>query len=76
MSIRLLELLAAHGGIVAVVLGVPYLLLVAAVIALWKSNNKDKERILELVESKVEQDARLEAAFKHLKEIIQQRSQR
>lgn len=71
MVIKLLELLAEHGGLFAVLLGIPYISLAAAVVILWKNSNKDKERLLEIIESKVEQDAQLEAAFVSLKELIQ-----
>jgi len=70
MSIKVLELLAEHGGLVALILGVPYVSLAVAVVVLWKHSAKDKERLMVLIESKVEQDAKLEAAFISLKEVI------
>jgi hypothetical protein len=66
MSLKFLELLAEHGGILAVVLGVPYVTLLVAVGVLWKNTLKDKERLMLIIENKVAQDAKLQAAFSSL----------
>lgn len=74
MALKLIEILAEYGGTLAVILGVPYVSLCTAIVVLWRNQNKDKERLMKLIENKVEQDAKLEAAFLSLKEVIKSRN--
>ena len=70
MAVKVIELLAAHGGIIAIFLGAPYITLLVIINVLWKNSVKDKDRIMKMIESKVEQDAKLGAALVTLKEVI------
>lgn len=71
MAIKAVELLAEHGGMVGLILGLPFAALCTAIVVLWKQNTKNQERLVQLIEQKVEADTRLGAALDGLKEVIQ-----
>jgi uncharacterized membrane protein YczE len=71
MLVKVLELLAEHGGLVSLIIGIPFVAMASAIVVLWKQNTKNQERLMRLIEQKVEADTKLELAFLSLKEVIQ-----
>ena len=70
MAIKLLELLAEHGGMLSLIVGTPFVAMAVAINTLWKHNLTNQERVMKLIEQKVEADTKLESALVNLKEII------
>jgi len=71
MTIKVFEILAEYGGIIGLIIGVPFVVLCVAVIVLWKQNTKNQDRLVSIIEQKVEADTRLSSALVGLKEVIQ-----
>lgn len=74
MAVKLLELLAEHGGMVGLMLGVPFITLTVAIVVLWRQNTKNQERLIKIIEQKVEADTKLESALNGLSEVIKAQS--
>lgn len=74
MAVKLLELLAEHGGMVGLMLGVPFIALSAAIVVLWKQNTKNQERLIKIIEQKVEADTKLELALNSLTDVVKAKS--
>lgn len=71
MGMDILKLVIQHSGIVGLIIGVPFVSLAAAVVVLYKQNQKNQERLIEIIEQKVHADTNLSAALMSLKEVIQ-----
>jgi hypothetical protein len=71
MAVKVIELMAEHGGMVGLVIGLPFIALCSAIVVLWRQNTKNQERLVHLIEQKVEADTRLVSALDGLKEVIQ-----
>ena len=71
MALKIVELLAEHGGVVGLILGLPFISLCLAIIVLWKQNTKNQERMIKLIEQSVRVDTSLSMALNGLKEVVQ-----
>lgn len=71
MSIKIVELLAEHGGAIGLFIGLPFVALCTAVVVLWRQNTKNQDRLVQIIEQKVEADIRLHNALNGLKDVIQ-----
>ena len=70
MVVKLVELLAEYGGVIGLLIGVPFILLCMAIVVLWRQNSKNQERLIKIIEQKVEADVKLESALNGLAEVI------
>lgn len=71
MALKVMELLAEHGGAIGLILGVPFVALCAAIVVLWKQNTKNQERLVQLIEQSVRADTSLSSALNGLKDVVQ-----
>jgi len=71
MAMDVIKLLIEHTGAIGLVIGVPFVSLGAAVVVLYRQNQKNQERLIEIIEQKVHADTNLSAALMSLKEVIQ-----
>ena len=71
--LELLQLIAEHLGAVGLIVGIPFVAMGAAIIVLWRQNNKNIERLMKIIEQNVEANTKLEGALDGLKEVIRAR---
>lgn len=73
MAVKVLELLGEYAGPLGIIFGIPYATLIAAVVALWRSNQKNTERMMTIVETQVTANTKMASGFDSLKEVLRLR---
>jgi uncharacterized membrane protein YczE len=71
MGAEFIKALTEEGGIIGLLMGVPLVSLATAVIVLYKQTLSTQEKLIKLIEQKVQTDTQMTAALNSLKDMLQ-----